>query len=228
MFVDKDGNIAVTTVVRTVANAVSGYFVGKAIANYFNLTGWKRKLCIGASSALMTVIGWFKPLSIYNAIKAAIATAASAFLTKKGYTISRDMFNHAIYGYRAPLSKKIKDGLISKIRSISYLQMLAVWQISVAKRSKKSSFTYSSSYEILGGDLYYCLQHFDYKIYGKKVGNRWKIRVRVSDTYDFNEFSRVLRYGLSLGNAANDLGYVMQRTGLLCIYDFSVTYMYYE
>ena len=116
MYVDKDGYIGVSSVVKTVINAISGYFVGKAIADYFKLTGWKRKLCIGATSGLMVVLGWFSPVSIYNAIKSAISLSASAFLSSKGYTISRDLFNHSIYGYGKEPSNKIKNALIAKLK----------------------------------------------------------------------------------------------------------------
>ena len=78
-------------------NAISGYFVGKAQQTILSLQMEKEKLCIGATSGLMVVLGWFSPVSIYNAIKSAISLSASAFLSSKGYTISRDLFNHSIY-----------------------------------------------------------------------------------------------------------------------------------
>ena len=223
---DPTGYIAVKTVVKTLINAFSGYFVGKAIADYFGLKGWKRKLCIGAVSGLMVVVGWFAPVSIYNAIKAAISATASAFLTKKKYTLARDMFNHAIYGYGRAPSSKIKNNMISKLKSSSEIKNIVKQFVSNANSNKKTSFSKPANVEFKSGDLYYSLQHISMKISGKKSNGRWSITVEVTDTYDFTEFSRTLKKGLSLGNVANDLGYVMQKVKMLYPYKFTVKYSY--
>lgn len=226
---DPTGYIAVKTVVKTLINAFSGYFVGKAIADYFGLKGWKRKLCIGAVSGLMVVVGWFAPVSIYNAIKAAISATASAFLTKKKYTLARDMFNHAIYGYGRAPSSKITNNMKSKLKASSEMKKIVKNLVNTANKNKKTTFNTGSNYrscEFTSGDLYYALQHIDYKITGKKSNGKWTITVEVKDTYDFTEFSRTLKKGLSLGNVANDLGYVMQKAKMLYPYKFTVKYSY--
>lgn len=214
---------------KTLINAFSGYFVGKAIADYFGLKGWKRKLCIGAVSGLMVVVGWFAPVSIYNAIKAAISATASAFLTKKKYTLARDMFNHAIYGYGRAPSSKITNNMKSKLKASSEMKKIVKNLVNTANKNKKTTFNTGSNYrscEFTSGDLYYALQHIDYKITGKKSNGKWTITVEVKDTYDFTEFSRTLKKGLSLGNVANDLGYVMQKAKMLYPYKFTVKYSY--
>ena len=206
---DPSGCIVVSTVVKTIINAISGYFVGKAIANYFHLKGWKRKVCIGASSLLMTVVGYFAPVSIYNAIKAAISATATAYLTKKGYTLSRDMFNHAIYGYGKAPGSKITNNMKSKLKASSVIRKLVRNQILSADKNKKTTFSYKKIVEFKSGDLHYSIQHATVKVSGKKANGKWTITVNLEDTYDFTEFSRTFIYGLSVGNLANDLGYVM-------------------
>lgn len=207
-------------------NTISGYFVGKAIANYFNLSGWKRKVCLAASSLLMTVVGFFAPVSVYNAIKAAISVTASAFLTAKGYTLARDMFNHAIYGYGKSPDSKIYSKMISKLKSSSVMKNNVKKYVDYANKNNKKSFSNKKIVEFASGDLYYSIQHATVRFSGKKSNGKWKITIALQDTYDFTEFSRTVKYGLSLGNVANDLGVIMQKTKMLFAYDFSVKYSY--
>lgn len=193
----------------------------------FELSGWKRSLCIGAVTGVMVVIGWFAPVSIYNAIKIAIASSSSIYLTQKGYILSRDMFNHAIYGYGRNPSSNINNNLISKLKSSSVIKDMVAQQIQKANKSKKSLFnTGWLTCEFKTGDLYYCLQHTNVKITGTKSGSKWEITVQLKNTYDFTEFSRTVKYGLSIGNMANDLGFIMQKVKMLYPYDISVSYTY--
>ena len=225
--IDPNGHIAVSTVIKTVINAISGYFVGKAIANYFKLKGWKRKVCIATSSLFMTVIGLFSPVSVYNAIKAAISSTASVYLTKKGYTLSRDMFNHAIYGYGKSPGSNIKNNMISKLKSSTEIKNAVKVRVNNANKNKKSSFaTNWFITEFKYGDLYYSIQHASVRIVGKKTNGKWTITVDLNDKYDFTEFGRTFKYGLSVGNVANDLGSVMQKVKMLYPYSFSVKYSY--
>ena len=46
-----------------------------------------------------------------------------------------------------------------------------------------------------------------------------------SDIYNFDELRTVL-YGITFANAANDLGWAMQRIGMLVIYSFSVSFFW--
>lgn len=71
------------------------------------------------------------------------------------------------------------------------------------------------------GDLFYSIQHVDIRISGKRINdNTWDIMISMSDVYDFTEF----RLGLSVGDLANDLGFVMQNTGLLQTYRWSLSH----
>lgn len=44
-----------------------------------------------------------------------------------------------------------------------------------------------------------------------------------TDTYDFDSL-RIISEGVTFGNAANDLGWAMQRVGTMTTYDVSVSY----
>ena len=71
--IDYSGYLSFKTAINSLINAFSSYYIGKAIATYFKLSGWKYYLCVGAVTALTYVISWFPAVEIYNAIKAAIA-----------------------------------------------------------------------------------------------------------------------------------------------------------
>lgn len=49
------------------------------------------------------------------------------------------------------------------------------------------------------------------------------ITIKMSDTYDFTKFRAD---SLSISNLANNLGYVMQKIGMLETYDWDVQYSY--
>lgn len=61
------------------------------------------------------------------------------------------------------------------------------------------------------------------KIKGTKDSkNVWTLKISVSDTYDFTEIRSFSK--LSFGNAANDLGWAMQKIGMMVPYKISVSY----
>ena len=57
---------------------------------------------------------------------------------------------------------------------------------------------------------------------GRKKNGVWNLTVSVSDTYDFTEIRSFSK--LSFGNAANDLGWAMQKVGMMVPYKISVSY----
>ena len=75
--------------------------------------------------------------------------------------------------------------------------------------------------EFKDGDLYYSIQHIDIVVSGiRNFDNSWKINVHMGEIYDFTK-----KRGLnSFADAANDLGYYMQKTGMLIPYRWSVDY----
>ena len=74
----------------------------------------------------------------------------------------------------------------------------------------------------INADLYYSLQHISFNIKGTKSRGVWGLTITVWDTYNFDNIRSFS--GLSFGNASNDLGWAMQRIGMMTPYYISVSY----
>ena len=99
----------------------------------------------------------------------------------------------------------------------------------ILKRQNGCSFDVSDTVEItpisfFDSDLFYSLQHISYRIQGKRKNNKaWSLTVCVYDTYNFDTL-RCKELGITFANLANDLGYIMERVGMLTTYAISVSY----
>ena len=60
-------------VIGAVIGVVGGAILGLALANYFNLKGWKRWAVTASTSLLLGIVGWFAGPVIWKGIKAAVA-----------------------------------------------------------------------------------------------------------------------------------------------------------
>ncbi len=60
-------------VIGAVIGVVGGAILGLALANYFNLKGWKRWAVTSSTSLLLGIVGWFAGPVIWKGIKAAVA-----------------------------------------------------------------------------------------------------------------------------------------------------------
>jgi len=54
-----------------------GAIVGTAIANHFELTGWRRRVVIGGTSLMAGVVGWFAGPAVVNVARSALVYAVS-------------------------------------------------------------------------------------------------------------------------------------------------------
>lgn len=71
-------------------------------------------------------------------------------------------------------------------------------------------------FQFTKGDMYYSLQHITYSMKGSRtIKWRWSLTITVTDIFDFDQI-RTFSKGIhvTVGNLANDLGYVMQRLKL--------------
>ncbi len=75
---------------------------------------------------------------------------------------------------------------------------------------------------LTNADLYYSLQHVSFNVSGTKSRGVWNLTITVWDTYNFDNIRSFSK--LSFGNAANDLGWAMQRIGMMTPYYISVSY----
>jgi len=75
-FIDSSGLFATpANIIGGLVGAGLGAIIGVAIANHFELTGWKRGVVIGGSSAMTAVVGWFAGPAVVNVASHAIAGA---------------------------------------------------------------------------------------------------------------------------------------------------------
>ena len=75
--VEISGMITPANIIGALVGAGAGALIGRAIANYFRLSGWKKWLVIGGSSALVAVAGWFAGPAIWRAIRPVLQTAVA-------------------------------------------------------------------------------------------------------------------------------------------------------
>ncbi len=169
-----------------------------------------------------TIVG--KALKKYHTYKKLIFSAANLYLSSKGYELSRQMFNHGMYGYGKSPSKAIKNLVISRLKNSTIMNRI----INNALRIRVvTNFTLYNTVEFkannfVNADLYYSLQHVSYKIVGNKKRGKWYLTITVWDRYDFDNIRSFS--GITFGNAANDLGWAMQKIGMMVPYNISVTY----
>ena len=154
------------------------------------------------------------PMEIKNAIRLEVSAGASAYLTRKGYVLSRKMFNHAIWGYGRPLSAATYRLMKEKLKASDTLKN------SVRKNIDKQG---TLSTEFTSGDLYYSLQHVNYKIRSKKKsGKGFLVGIIVYDDYNFDNIRRPLHV---FSNAANNLGFMLERLRISYPYSFKTTFI---
>ena len=69
--------------------------------------------------------------------------------------------------------------------------------------------------------MHYSIQKAAYSVTSKKrVGTGYRVTVKMRDTYDFTEFRVPLKRVLS--SSANDLGYILQKIGVVWPYKWKV------
>ena len=160
----------------------------------------------------------------YYLAKGAISAAGNAFLAYKGYSLSRAMFNHGMWGYGRTPSYSIKNLMISRLKSSNKMRnaIAGVMKNARGRSINKNSWVEFDRRNSTNADLYYSLQHVSFNVRGTKSRGVWNLTITVWDTYNFDNIRSFS--GLSFGNAANDLGWAMQRIGMMTPYNISVSY----
>jgi hypothetical protein len=148
-----------------------------------------------------------------------LSIAGTSYLNKKGYKIASALYKHAIWGNGKPLSKSITNRIVTKLKKSKDINNKIT---SILKKIKGKTVEKKLGIEFKTGDLYYALQHVTLYIKGKRKNNKWNLKITVKDTYDFDEIRTFEK--ISFGNAANDLGYAMQKIGMMKKYSIKVSY----
>ena len=161
-----------------------------------------------------------KVMAVREISKATIALAASVYLNTQGYYVSKKMFLQSLYGGGDGLGPEV-------IEKIVYLLQEDVGFMNEAKDAINNKAHYGYfNYEFKEGDLHYSIQHC--KAFANEVfyNGRRGIRVIICDIYNFDEF-RLFDQGVTISNAANDLGYALQLAYMLTPYTFEISFTYY-
>lgn len=154
-------------------------------------------------------------------VKAVVSATSKAYLTATKKDLSNDMFQKSMHGPTGNVSKSIQKKIENKTKTTTQIQDTIKKCINQSNGKSFTAADCKGSVEFTEGDLYYSIQKTNYKISGTKIDNStWNINVNLYDTYDFTEF----RTSLTVGALANNLGFVMQHTGLLIPYDWDVSY----
>ena len=166
------------------------------------------------------IIGWIG----YYAVKCLLYDAGSIYLYSNGYDLSYYMYHHGMWGYGSELPYSTKNLLISKLKA-SDIMSNAVKKATKGKTGNRINQSITVEFRRgnkVNTDLYFSVQHIKVGIYGNKSNGRWNLKITVSDTYDFTELRLI--HGFSLGNFANDLGWAMQKLGMMVPYRVYVSY----
>ena len=162
--------------------------------------------------------------SLYQVAKNSIAIAANVFLASKGYKLSCALFNHGMWGNGRKPGASINKLIKKRLKNSSSMKK-AISDILASETGDyidKTSWVEFIANNKTNADLYYSLQHVTFKVKGEKIEGVWNLKVTVSNCYDFDSIRSFSN--LSFGNAANDLGWAMQRIGMMIPYNISVTY----
>ena len=149
--------------------------------------------------------------ALFLEIRAIVSASSSAFLTAKGYILSRKMFNNNIWRGGKKLKKGVQKLLEKTLRNSK--QIINKVKNMVKKKKHQDSYSFSSS----DGDLFYAIGKCSIELKDKIQAGRKKYRVKIWDIYDFTE--RV-ELNLRLSNLAINLGYYLERAGVTHPYDW--------
>lgn len=164
-------------------------------------------------------------IATYCIAKVAITVASNIYIRATNKDLSSDMFNKSMYDAKTSISKSIENKIIEKSKNSPSLKNEVKNCIAKSNQSQFKECRPSDDFQFKpsDGDTHYSIQHADVSISGEKEDDKWDITIKMSDTYDFTKFRAD---GLSTSNLANNLGYVMQKIGMLETYDWDVQYSY--
>ena len=220
---DESGFYGITfKIMSSIVSAFSGAYIGAAVATYFGLKGWKKALCMVGGAALMGLVGWFFPLAnLYAAVKGILYAAGCSYLSIKGYSVALMAYHHGMWGAGYSLSSNQKQKFISKIKSCKEYKDI---KSKLVKRCEKGEKAPQDTVEFVkDADLYYAIQHMSITLtYDSK---KKKHKVTMYDRYDFDSWRKIFsKTGISFANAANNLGLLMQKCGMMIPYDISLQF----
>ena len=167
------------------------------------------------------IAGLIFAVKAYSTIKTAIQISSTIYLTLKKATATRDMFNQSMgLYYKDGVSNKVKKDLTNKIKKDPVFKE-KVQKCIDDNKGKKFYSCHSDNVYFKQFDLKASVGHIDLYTSGRKIGeDHWKMYVTMEDVFDFDRWMKPT----NKLNIANDLGYVMQRIGMLHTYSWDLDF----
>ena len=175
-----------------------------------------------------------RPTDSREKIRNWISTFAGIYLDYKGYPIAKAMFNYFLY------NKKFYSAFIEVLRnaikkSKEFNNAVKYVRINIIKQnySKRLFNTFYKGFAFENGDLHYAIGKASFQLISfTKSNSKLTLRVKVFDTYDFDEIRTIkdlLNSEFRGSDIANDLGYALQMTGIGKTYYWALyfNYIYY-
>lgn len=153
--------------------------------------------------------------------RAMLDTMAKCYLgLMKGYWLSYYMFHHALFGN----GSDAPDYIISFMKTVLTINEGFINDmILLTQNSTDKEIHEFIGKEFKSGDLYYSIATYSGYVDGyRNEDGIWNLYILLWDDYDFDDATRTLDYGISVGNIANDMGYWLQKYHLLIPYYFEV------
>lgn len=147
---------------------------------------------------------------IRDMIKLAIYDAASIVLTSKKCPISKAAFQHALYGNGKKWSSSALNNKVKKSNLFLTSVKDKLKNIKTDTAKFPLTLNYTSKHD---QDLYLSIGKFEFNVTGTKKNGKWNLHVSGTNEYDFDNIR--LTSGVTLGNAANDFGLLLQKTNML-------------
>ena len=157
-----------------------------------------------------------------KSIKTILFGAGNAFLAARGYSVARTLYNHGMWGYGKAISQSTKDLIIRSLKNSSYFNETIKKSLNGLKKSSVDKLKVSMNFT--SGDLFYSIGKIDFYLSGSKKNGKWTVTITGSDIYNFDNIRSFSK--LSFGNAANDLGWAMQKIGMIVPFTWSISFSY--
>ena len=162
-------------------------------------------------------------------IKNVVADYAATYLDSMGYYVSKKMFLQSLYGDGHEMGPEVKSKMIVMFQQNKNF-MNAVKKVADSSKGygHVTNNKGESGFEFTEGDLYYSVQHCDVFVHKRYTYGKRHIAVLVSDKYNFDVVRPLFsNFKFDLGNAANDLGYILQTNDMLTPYYWEISFTYY-
>ena len=166
---------------------------------------------------------------VFNAVKKVAKKIINKVLTTisnvvgqiKKADLAADLFNKSLDDYNTPLNKSIQNKIKTKTQNTVQIQSAVSTCIQKNNGNDFKNCIGSDTFE--NGDLYLSIGKFNYDVSGTKLLDQsWNIKVTLTDFYNFDKPRKIKDFG----SAANNVGYMLSKVGIIHEYYWDVKYSF--